>query len=459
MSATAGLSSLQRRRLLKAAAACGLLGAIERNFALAQSASDYKALVCVDLLGGNDGENTLIRFDTAGYAAYSAVRPPASGINIGQSALLPIQPTNMPTPFGFHPSCGPLRDLFDTKRLAVVANMGPLAQPSTRVALETGSQPRPANLFSHSDQQLGTQSLDYKLNERTGWGGRIADRLDAATPGQLFPALVTVRGGTTFTAGRTSLPLAIPEEAFFDIGYTAPGNLQYDALRDAALREILAQQRGNIYEVVAQAYARDGLSASSVIVPIVTNPASVVVPHFANQGSSIAKQLRSVAQLIEGREQVGRRRQVFYVQQSSYDTHGDQIKDQGRLLFELSRALGAFTDAMAALGLADKVTAFTTSEFGRAWRPAANKGTDHGWGNYAFVVGGAVRGGEFYGKLPVQALNGPDDLGGDGRWIPTTSLEQYGATLARWLGIQEGDLPYIFPNIGAFGNTNLGFMS
>ncbi len=455
------LTSPLRRRFLKAAAASGLLAAVERNVALAQGAPDYKALVCINLFGGNDGENTLIRFDAAGYNHYASVRPTASGINIAQSSLLPIQPISVATPFGFNPACGPLQSLFNQKKLAVVANMGMLAQPSTKAALGTAAAPRPANLFSHSDQSDQSQSGDYVGIVRTGWGGRIADRLDAANPGSVFPPLVSVHGLRTFTAGRSSVPLTVPENAYFKLSSSAPdpNQFQYDALRDAAVAEILAQSRSNVYDIAAQIYSEEGLSASSVVVPLLFNSSSVVTPLFAQLGSSIARQLKSVALLIEGREQTRMKRQVFFVEDSAYDTHGGQVPVQGGLLQGLSSGIEAFLDAMSALGLSDKVTVFTLSEFGRAFKPSANGGTDHGWGNYAFVAGGAVKGGDFYGTLPNQAVNGPDDFGNAGRWIPTTSLEQYGATLCRWFGIAEGDLPYVFPNIGAFGNTNMGFMA
>lgn len=193
--------------------------------------------------------------------------------------------------------------------------------------------------------------------------------------------------------------------------------------------------------------------------PIAQNPNSVVTSAFANLSTSIGNQMRTVARLIEGRQQTGLKRQVFYVHQVGYDTHGSQAGFHQQLLADLSASVGAFYDGMRALGLENDVTVFTLSDFGRTFNPASNAGTDHGWGNYAFVLGGAVRGGRFYGTLPTQALNGPDDFSGAGRWIPTTSTEQYGATLCRWFGIPESDLPYVFPNIGAFSNTSLGFMS
>ncbi len=454
------LPSASRRRLLKFAVASGLIAAIDRNVALAQTASDYRALVCVNLQGGNDGENTVVRTDAAGYANYANIRNVASGVNIPLAQLLPIQPARGGPAYGFHPACAGLQDLFNQKKLAVVANVGMLAKPSTKPGLETGGATRPANLFSHSDQELAVQSGVYTGFERIGWGGRMADRLDAANPGTLFPPMISVQGLRTYVNGRTSVPLTVPSNPFFQLGSSGEGNFQYDVLRDAALREMLAQDyAGNVYDAGAQLYAQEGMSASSVVAPILQNKNSVVTPIFASLDTDISRQLKTIATLIEGRAQTQLRRQVFYANQGGYDTHANQLVLQGGLLGDLAKAMKAFQDAMQALGVAQNVTLFTLSEFGRTLKPANNQGTDHGWGNYAFVSGGAVKGGDFYGTVPVAALDGPDDLGKNGRWIPTTSIEQYGATLCRWFGIAEGDLPYIFPNIGAFANTSLGFMA
>ena len=452
------LDSPQRRRLLKAAAASGLLAAVERNFALAQAAPDYKALVCINLRGGNDGENMLIPYDNAGYLAYAAVRTPGSGINIPQSQLQPIQPTSVPTPFGFHPACAQLKALFDQRKLAVIANVGTLVQPSTRAGLESHSLPQPANLFSHSDQMIATQSGDSAGITQVGWGGRIADRLDPANNGVLFPALVSLAGMRTFATGRTSIPLSVPDNPIITLSSSGDNQFQFDALRDAAVREILAQSRANVYDDVAQALSEEGLAATSVVIPILRNPKSVVPPFFAGLNTGMASVLQTVAQLIEGRGQTQLKRQVFFVEQGGYDTHSDQLSMQGALLGELSQAVKAFQDALTALSVANSVTTFTLSEFGRTYKPASGNGTDHAWGSYHFVIGDAVRGGDFYGTPPTRVLNGPDDFGENGVWIPTTSIDQYGATLARWFGIADTDLPYVFPNIGAFANTNLGFM-
>ncbi|MFO1325458.1 MAG: DUF1501 domain-containing protein [Burkholderiales bacterium] len=453
------LTSPQRRMLLKWAAGTGLLAAVERNLALAQTAEDYKALVCIFLQGGNDGENTLVRYDSAGYANYASIRPGASGINLPQGQLLPIQPLRGGPPYGFHPACAPLQSLFNAKKLAVIANVGVLVQPSTKLGLESQGAPRPNNLFSHTDQELLTHSAVHTGVERSGWGGRMADRLDPANPGTIFPPMTSAAGLSTFVSGRSSVPLTVPEFPYFKLHGSGPAYFQFDTLRDATIQAMLAQSRVNVYDVVAQLYAQEGLAASSVVFPILQNNSAIVSQYFGSQNTSVGRQLRNVVKLIEGRGQTKMKRQVFYVQQGSYDTHANELAVQGQLLGELSSGIDAFGKAMDALGLAGNVTVFTLSEFGRTFKPAANLGTDHGWGNYAFVMGDAVKGGDFYGSVPTQALNGPDDLGSAGRWIPTTSLEQYAATLCRWFGIAEGDLPYVFPNIGAFPNTNLGFMT
>ena len=447
-----------RRRLLKSFAATGLLAAVARNNALAQAAPDYKALVCIYLQGGNDGENTIIRNDTSGYASYAAVRSPASGINIEQRLLLPIQPTNFAAPYGLHPSCAAWKTLFDQKKLAVVANMGNLAQPSTRVALQTQGQKRPASLFSHTDQELQVQSGDHTGFGRIGWGGRVADKLDPFHPGTVFPSLITTSGMKTFTSGRESIPLAVPNNPYFTLYSSGNGQGQYDALRDAALREILAQSRSNVYDLAAQLLAEEGLAASSVVFPILKNDKSIIPPFFAHLSSEISQQLRTVALMLEGRGGTQLKRQVFFSNQGGYDTHGSQAGIQANLLRDLSEAMLAFQNAVEALGLGNSVTTFTLSEFGRTFKPATSAGTDHGWGNYAFVQGGAVKGGDFYGTMPSLMLNGPDDVSDAGRWIPTTSLEQYAAPMVRWLGIAEADIPYVLPNIRAFGAGNVGFM-
>jgi uncharacterized protein (DUF1501 family) len=437
--------------------ASGLVGYAERNRALAQAAPDYRALVCLFQQGGNDGENMLVRYDNAGYQKYNAVRPPASSLNIPQGQLVPIQPTNLGTPFGFHPACAPLKPLFDQKQLAVVANVGVLAVPSARAGLESGATPRPANLFSHPNMELAAHSADASGFTRTGWGGRAADKLEAMTPQTLFPAMTSINGLRSYALANTSIPLTVPDGTWFSL--SGSNDWQFDVTRDAAMREILALPRENVYDDVAQVLAEEGLAASSVVHPILQAQGSAVAPFFAGVNTQVGRQLKTIALLIEARAQTKVRRQLFYAQQWGYDTHGGQLGFHHNLLAELSQALAAFQAAMNAIGMAPSVTTFTFSEFGRTFKPASNAGTDHGWGTYAMAMGGAVKGGMFYGQVPEPALDGPNDLGKEGRWIPTTSIETFGATMMRWLGVTEADMPYVFPNLGAFPVKDLGFLA
>ncbi|MFO1305587.1 MAG: DUF1501 domain-containing protein [Burkholderiales bacterium] len=445
-----------RRALLKSAAASGLLAAVARQAAWARNAPDYKALVCIFQQGGNDGENTLVRLDRSEYAKYASIRTPASGLNIPLGDLLPVKPRNAPA-LGFHPACRSLQSLFEQRRLAIVANMGMLAAPSTRAGLTTRGEVRPANLFSHSDQQRALQSADARGMTRTGWGGRIADGVAPANADALAPSAVALQQWGIFVNGAKTIPLSLPPGASTTAAITPDPTA--DAIAGTAMREILGGRRSNAFDVTAQVYAREGLASSALVTPLLDPKTSRAARHFEPLSSEVSQQLRTVAMLVEGRERTQLQRQVFHVRQGNYDTHGSQAAIHHRLLADLSEAVAAFERAMGDLGLGRNVTIFTLSDFGRTLKPAANKGTDHGWGNYAFVIGDAVRGGEVYGTLPTLALDGPDDLGNAGRWIPTTSLEQYAAPLARWLGIPEADLPYVLPNIGRFPDAGLRFMT
>ena len=229
-------------------------------------------------------------------------------------------------------------------------------------------------------------------------------------------------------------------------------------LRDAAIREIVSQDSLNTCDAGAQLLATRGLSNASVVAPILSSTQSVVPHYFATQNTELTRWMQTIAMLIEGRAQTQLKRQVFFVNLGSFDTHAGQPSDHASRLGDLSLSLKYFYDALTALGMENNVTTFTFSDFGRTFKPATGAGTDHGWGGYNFVVGGAVRGGDFYGTLPEQALGGPDDFTSEGRWIPTTSLEQFAAPLVRWLGIGPADLSYVLPNLGAFPGSPLGFI-
>ena len=420
--------------------------------ASAQAAADYKALVCVFLYGGVDGNNLVVPVDNAGYAQYAAVRTVASGVNLAQAELLAIQPASVATPFGLHPELSDIHPLFAQRKLAILANVGPLNEPTTKANYLAK---RPENLFSHADQQNQWQSSVSSGTSRSGWGGRIADQVAASSAS--FPVVTSIAGASLFGAGDAAAPLSLPESGGLALVGSDGGAAS--TARLAAMRSILEADRDYAYVKAASDITLQALSLTGVVNPILTSSSSSVQALFAGQTSSVAQQLLQVAKLIEARGQTGARRQVFFVSLGGFDTHSNELPALTNLLGQLSPALRSFYDATVQLGLANQVTAFTLSDFGRTFQPASGAGTDHAWGNHLLVMGGAVRGGNMYGRYPTLARAGPDDADTAGRWIPTTSVEQYGATLARWFGLSEPALAAVFPNLAKFATSDLGFLA
>jgi len=453
--------AISRRAFLRQLGALSALGLASRldliRFAAeasAQTQPDYKALVCVFLFGGNDGNNTVIPLDAAGYGQYAAIRPATSGINLPQASLLPIQPNDSASPFGLHPSLPDLQTLFNQNRMAILANVGTLLQPTTQAQYAAGL--RPLSLYSHADQQAQWQSAVSSAASGTGWGGRIADKVAPMNAASGFPVVTSLDGAVLFTSGASAIPLSIPATGSFALsGYS--GSTAASA-RMNAVRQLLAQASGNALVVGASDIGAQALDLSATVNPILANANSTIAPLFANLKTSTANQLYQVAKLIEARAATGAARQIFFVQLGSFDTHGDQLNRQQNLFEELSPALKAFYDATVALGVASQVTTFTLSDFGRTLQPASGGGTDHAWGSHHFIIGGAVQGGKIYGRYPQLALGGPDDAEKEGRWLPSCSVDQYGATLARWFGVATTDLDSVFSNLASFSTTDLGFM-
>jgi uncharacterized protein (DUF1501 family) len=452
----------QRRDFLRAfgaVSACGLASRFDRirwiAEANAQTASDYKALVCVFMFGGNDGNNTVIPIDTAGYAQYAAVRPAASGINLAQASLLPIQPVNLGTPFGLHPGLTEMQALFSQRKLAILANVGTLLQPTSQSQYDAGL--RPESLYSHADQQAQWQSAISYAAAGTGWGGRLADAVASYNAATAFPVITSLDGTVLFTTGTTSVPLSIPVSGSFALsGYSSSAVAN---ARLAALQQLLAQSSGNTLVNSANAIGTQALQLSGTVNPILANTNSTVAPIFANLSTGTSKQLFQVAKMIEARAATGAKRQIFFVQLGSFDTHNDQLNRQQNLFAEFSPAVKAFYDATVALGVSAQVTTFTLSDFGRTMQPASGGGTDHAWGSHHFIIGDAVNGGSIYGQYPSLVLGGPSDAEAEGRWIPTTAVDQYGATLAQWFGVSPTALGSVFPNLAKFATGNLGFMA
>ena len=436
----------------------GLVGAY------AQAATDYRALVCVFLNGGNDGDNMVVPLDD--YAPYAAARS-AAGLAIPKETLLALNSTRG-RQFGLSPSMPDLRDLYNQGKLAVQFNVGPLVEPITRAAYRSGSGRAPANLFSHSDQVLTQQtSLDGTVGA-SGWGGRTADRAAFLNGTSQFPQAVTTFNIQRFLNGATTRPLALGdasrplnnalpyEQPPGFSGFTA----EQSAARRAAVNEALALDRGSAVLAAAGDVRASAIQTSATLATASPNVTT------AFPATQLGLQLLQVARVIALRGVFQMKRQIFFCFLEGFDTHfsqrGDSARSQDTLLTQLNDALRAFYNATVELGVASGVTTFTLSDFGRTFDPAGSSngvGSDHGWGNHHLVLGGAVRGGDFYGTPPVLVCNGPDDADTRGRWIPTTSLEQYGATLAAWYGLPAADLPAVFPLVNRFSTPNLGFMT
>jgi uncharacterized protein (DUF1501 family) len=455
MSSTNNMYSPTRRTFIRQAAcaalgASGLVGTIldlrKLNAATYSVAGDYKALVCVFLYGGNDGNNVIIPHDAAGYAAYASAR---SVLAIPQSSLLPlILPDGDGRDFGLHPKLPELQSLFNQGKLGIVANVGTLVAPVTKTEYLSGTAAVPPELFSHSDQSVQWQTS--APNEvRVGWGGRIADLLSSVNGNTTVSLTISVAGTNVFEVGNAVIPFQVsPTGGFGLAGFNGTANAN---VRLQAFKELLAQPHQNLLE---KAYA------DTVTRSIADNEILRAVPliNTTFPNTDLGRQLKMVARFIGGRTNLGMQRQIFFCAVSGYDTHGPQLTAQSGLLTELSQALSAFYSATVELGVDQQVTTFTASDFGRTFR-SNGFGSDHGWGNHQFVLGGAVRGGRLYGTFPTLAIDGPDDTGGQGRWIPTTSVEEFSATMASWFGVADSDLPTVFPNIGRFANPNLGFLS
>jgi uncharacterized protein (DUF1501 family) len=448
-----------RREFLHALSAGAAVASLSRfgvSPVWAQSApTDYKALVCIFLFGGNDGNNVVIGADTAGYTEYSAVRGAASGINIAQSELLTIQPKNTSRVFGLHPSLAKVHPLFASGQLAVLANVGPLNRPTTKAAYLAGTD-NPYQLFSHADQQAQWQTTFSDEPSRTGWGGRLADAVKSMNGSAAMPVSTSIAGNVLFAQGSATSALTVPSSGTF--GLSDNGTNSIARARQQALAALLGEGRDHTLVMETADGLANAINLSTIVNPVISATNTTIQTLFNTTGNSLALQLQQVAKLIAARDTFGVKRQVFFVSLGGFDTHTGQLNTQVNLLTQVGDAMKSFYDATATLGVADKVTSFTLSDFGRTFKPAAGGGSDHAWGNHHFIMGGAVKGGAMYGTFPTLALTGPDDVSSEGRWLPSTSVDQYAATLATWFGVTDAQLSAVLPNLSAFPTKNLGFL-
>lgn len=415
--------------------------------------SDYKALVCVFLFGGNDANNMIIPYDTAGYSNYASLR---ANLALPQSGLLPIQPKSQSLPFAFHPKFVNMQSLFTGGQVAAVVNVGVLPQLTTRSQYLNSQVPIPVNLFSHADQQnqMQTDTLQYTNFPTVGWGGLVADQIQAIYGSGTFPLLVSLGGVNVFAQGLIAKPL----EASGDPTLTLSGfsGSAADNARLGAFQSLLTLGDGlTLIQAASTSTATAIQNAKTLAAALATGSGIKTV--FPPR-SLLGAQLLEVAKIIQVRSALGLSRQIFLVTLGGFDTHASQLPTQNGLLQEVDQALSAFYQATVELGLSQNVTAFTMSDFARTFQPDSTAGSDHAWGGHNLVMGGAVGGGDFYGTWPTLAFGGPDDATNQGRWIPTTSLDQYGATLAQWFGVPPANLPAIFPNLKNFSKQTLGFL-
>ncbi len=441
--------------------------------------SDYRALVCIFMLGGNDGNNSVIPLHSdanlSNYQTYYALRN-EQGLAIQQNTILPIAVPRMNNlTYGLNPAFGTgvtnggLYGLWNAGKLAIVNNVGTLARPTTKAQMYDFLHPKPYNLYSHSDQAAQFQSGRSDRISSTGWAGRLSDqRTSPDNPNSLIPMITSISGAQLFTAGQTTLSIAINNattslnEVLNPQGYDSSPDSQAQLAAFNALRS----QEPNSQVIAAARYVTD----QAMTVNSSLQTFQEITAPFPN--TNIGNQLKQVARIIKKRTDLNVNRQIFFCQIGGFDTHVFQANNHTNLLSQTSQAMRAFYDEMAVQGLGDKVTQFTMSDFNRTMNPSGTGngvGTDHGWGNHHFIVGGGITASDFYGvntsngtPFPTLTLDGPDDAdinpGARGRWIPTTSVEQYAATLARWFGLPDANLIDVFPRIGNFTNTNLGFL-
>ncbi len=423
--------------------------------AAAQTATDYRALVCVFFYGANDHNNTVIPVDSASYAAYTGAR---STIARALADIVPLTPSvaltgsNAGRQFGLAKELMPLKTIWDAGKLAIVANVGPLIVPTTKTQYTNLSVPLPPKLFSHNDQQSVWQASAPE-GARYGWGGRMGDLFASQNASAIFTCN-SVSGSAVFLAGQNVAAYQVSTSGSVPIS-GIKGSLFGSTSASATLKNIITTGGGSYFsQDLADTTARSIDADASLSAALLSAPDFPLSADLTT--NSLAAQLRIVARMIASRNALGAKRQVFFVSLGGFDTHDNELDDQPVLHAKVAAALAYFQTNIDSLQLADKVTTFTASDFGRTLTSNGD-GSDHGWGSHHFVMGGAVKGRQYYGTFPIMGLNNNDEVG-SGRLLPTTSVDQFAATMARWFGVSDTDMRLVLPNIGNFSTSNLGFL-
>jgi uncharacterized protein (DUF1501 family) len=426
--------------------------------AAAQTApTDYKALVCVFMYGGNDHSNMVVPFDNASYTLYAQSR---TNLTLAQTALLPLATPTNPSMAGRQVSLRselqPLKTIYDAGKAAVLANVGTLVVPTTMAQYRARSVPLPPSLFSHNDQQSVWQTYNGRREgARVGWGGRMGDLLATSNQFQNFTC-VSASGTAVFLSGQTSVQMQIGNSGGLAITGVSGNTLYGSTAGPATAHRLMTEDRTNLFEKDYNTIVKRSTEAAQTLNTALAGFPTTAAPFSTFPNTGLGNQMRNVARMIAARQALGARRQVFHVSIGGFDQHSGLINGHGGRMTELANAMSAFYQATVSLGIADSVTAFTASDFGRTL-DSNGEGSDHGWGSHHFVVGGAVKGGELYGTWPETVLRGPNDVG-RGNLLPTTSVNQYAATLATWFGIADTQMADVLPNAANFPQANLGFM-
>ena len=462
-----------RREFLRYAAKLSTAG-VATPFALnlatmtaakASDADDYKALVCVFLLGGNDHANTVLATDPTSWASYQALRNSGSGVALGalddQSSLLPITPATAQSnrSFALNPELTVLQSMFDQRKAAIISNVGPMIEPLTRDTYLNETGRAPPKLFSHNDQTSVWQAFAPE-GALFGWGGRMGDLLASMNEENSFTC-ISPSGNAVWISGIDTVPYHVSVRGPTVIQGTQGGLSWPNGVSDI-FETIVTRPSANVFEQAVAGVTRSSIDAQRKLdQALISNEALDAIPAVPLTGQSnwLAMQLRVVARMIAGRASLGMKRQVFMVTLGGFDTHDNQLQQHPALLQTLNQGVDYFMTQLSKPEVdADEcVTLMTASEFGRTLATNGD-GTDHGWGAHHFIVGSGVRGGDIYGRFPDYTRDGPDDVG-SGRLLPAYSVDQYGATLANWFGISDSQLDDIFPNLVNFGSDrNLGFM-
>ena len=450
-----------RRAFLQRSAALGLVGGaapfVTSLAAIGEAAaavtSDYKALVCLFMFGGNDYANTLTPYDQASYDSYQRNRAALAYLRSDLAGTLLTPSPALPggKQFALAPAMASLMPMFNSGKLAVAMNVGTLVQPTTKAQYVAKSVALPPKLFSHNDQQSYWQASNPE-GATSGWGGRIGDLFQAGN-GNATLTCINPGGNAVFLSGRQAVQYSVGTSG--PIALSGNTSLYGSASASAALKSLMT---GASAGLMANEHAKIGKRSLDAYAQVSTALAAAPALTTAFPATSLGNQLKIVANLISVSSQLGAKRQVFFVSTGGFDLHDALVAQHPGLLTNVATSLKAFYDATVELNIANQVTSFTASDFGRTLL-ANTDGSDHGWGSMHFVAGGAVNGRRLYGAAPEYSNNGPDDVG-QGRLLPTMAVDQYASTLASWFGVTGTDMTTVLPNMGNYNPStwNVGFV-